>query len=204
MEDLPDQVREENLNIMLAEILSERGLNSLGEVILKKQVKKRDEPDVIIALNGVRIIAEGKKPGNWNSLIKQCTDRIDNGICDICFLVEYSDVNTHKISPTQLQIKEAMIKGKYNMGFITFLDRSNLDKYAGEYPQVEKYENIRIDDLVTFLMNAYTEVVKTDTIGPVVERIKNALQEFAMITGSINIGRLKDVLELRESDKNDD
>ena len=58
-----DEIREENLNIMLAEILSERGLNALGEVILKKTTGSRKQPDVMIILNGVRIIIEGKKPG---------------------------------------------------------------------------------------------------------------------------------------------
>jgi hypothetical protein len=55
-------LREENLNVVLAELLSEKGLKALGEVILRKK-GGRLEPDVLIELNGVRIVIEGKKIG---------------------------------------------------------------------------------------------------------------------------------------------
>jgi len=52
-------VAEENLNVMLAELLAERGLKALGEVILRKE-GRRPQPDVLLELNGIRIIIEGK------------------------------------------------------------------------------------------------------------------------------------------------
>jgi hypothetical protein len=67
--------REENLNVTLAELLTERGLKALGELILRKR-KGRQEPDVLIELNGVRIAIEGKKPGMWVALVEQCKDWI--------------------------------------------------------------------------------------------------------------------------------
>lgn len=199
-----DEIREENLNIMLAEILSERGLNALGEVILKKTTGSRKQPDVMIILNGVRIIIEGKKPGLWPKLVDQCTKRIDNGICDICFLVEYTNVDTNLLSPTQSQVKDAVIKGSFNIGFLTFLDRSNLDRYTDTLPNIEMYKNVRIDDLVTYLMGTYTEVVRTDAITPVVNKIKAALLSFSSIASDIDINRLREVLELREGDNSDE
>ena len=199
-----DEVREENLNIMLAEILSERGLNALGEVILKKTSGARKQPDVMIILNGVRIIIEGKKPGQWLKLVNQCKERIDNGICDICFLVEYASVDTNLLSPTQSQIKEAVTNGLFNIAFLTFLDRSNLDKYSDIIPNLEKYENVTMDDLITYLMVTYTEVVRTDAISPTVNKIKDALLSFSSIASDLDINRLREVLELREGDNNDE
>jgi len=68
-------IREENLNVTLAELLAERGLKALGEVILRKR-GGRPEPDVLVELNGVRIVLEGKKPGMWNVLVANCQDRL--------------------------------------------------------------------------------------------------------------------------------
>ncbi|RLG98917.1 hypothetical protein DRO19_03660, partial [Candidatus Bathyarchaeota archaeon] len=74
-------LREESFNVILAELLTERGLRALGEVILRKR-RRRPEPDVLIELNGVRIVIEGKKPGMWESLVKQCEKRLDDNVCD--------------------------------------------------------------------------------------------------------------------------
>jgi hypothetical protein len=88
------EVGEENLNVMLAELLADKGLRALGEVILRKS-RGRPEPDVLIDLNGVRIVIEGKKPGMWNELVRQCEERLDDNVCDLCVMVEY--VNFEKL-----------------------------------------------------------------------------------------------------------
>jgi len=72
-------LREENLNVVLAELLAERGLNALGEVILKKR-GRRTEPDVLLLLNGVRIVVEGKKPGMWDQLVSKRVERVDDNV----------------------------------------------------------------------------------------------------------------------------
>lgn len=85
--------REENLNVMLAELLAERGLRALGELVLRRG-GKRPEPDVLIELNGVRIVVGGKKPGAWNDLVRQCEERLDNNVCDLRVMVEYSNIKS--------------------------------------------------------------------------------------------------------------
>ncbi|MBS7612212.1 hypothetical protein KEJ27_08455 [Candidatus Bathyarchaeota archaeon] len=54
-----ESIREENFNVVLAELLTERGLKALGKVVLRRR-GGRLEPDVLIELNGVRIVIEGK------------------------------------------------------------------------------------------------------------------------------------------------
>jgi len=73
-------LREENLNVVLAELLAERGVNALGEVILKKR-GRRTEPDVLLLLNGVRIVVEVKKPGMWDQLVSKRVERVDDNVC---------------------------------------------------------------------------------------------------------------------------
>jgi len=191
-------LREESFNVILAELLTERGLRALGEVILRKR-RRRPEPDVLIELNGVRIVIEGKKPGMWESLVKQCEKRLDDNVCDLCVMVEYADVKLDTLMPSQLDVKNALLRGKFNVGFLSYVDRVGLDKWLGITRKLEKYAGVSFNDLLTYLMSAYSRVVKEDIIGPVIERMSEVLDEFAeRVSTEVNVERLKEVLELKE------
>jgi hypothetical protein len=206
-------VAEENLNVMLAELLAERGLKALGEVILRKE-GRRPQPDVLLELNGIRIIIEGKKqkPGIWDELIKRCIERIDNGVCDLCVMVEYANIeleNQRKLLPDQKDIKNALLKGRFNVGFMSYIDRIGLDRWVSGLPKIERYperyENISFDELVVHIMSAYSKIVTEDIIDPVIRRINDVLYDFATSVSSIiNVERLKEVLELREEREESD
>jgi hypothetical protein len=190
-------LREENLNVVLAELLAERGLKALGEVVLRKK-GGRPEPDVLIDLNGVRIVIEGKKPGMWDTLVEQCKERLDNNVCDLCVMVEYADIKLRKLVPDQLDVREALLRGRLNVGFLSYVDRAGLDKWTGATPKPEKYENVSFDELLTYLMGTYSRVVREDIIGPVIKRMNEVLDEFAVkVSTAINVERLREVLELR-------
>jgi len=194
------EVSEETLNVMLADLLAERGLRALGEVILRKR-RGRLEPDVLIDLNGVRIVIEGKKPGMWNGLIRQCEERLDDNVCDLCVMVEYVDIDrlNERIHPDQSHIRKFLLDGVYNVGFMSYIDRVGLDKWLGIPVKHEKYENVGFDDLLAYLMGAYNRVVGEDVLGPVIGKMKEVLNEFAKeIATMVNTERLKEVLELRE------
>jgi len=192
--------REENLNVVLAELLAERGLNALGEVILKKR-GKRTEPDVLLLLNGVRIVIEGKKLGMWGQLVSKCVERVDDNVCDLCVMVEYADIRSEKLTLTQSDIKQMLLKSRFNIGFVSYLDRATLGKPSS---QPEKYENVSFDDLITYLMAAYNRVVREDIIEPVVRRMDEVLSEFASKAAPlVDLERLKEALELREKEGED-
>jgi len=186
---------------MLAELLTERGLKALGEVILRKK-RGRSEPDVLIELNGVRIIVEGKKPGMWATLVEQCKERLDNNVCDLCVMVEYSNVKLKKLVPDQLDVKEALLKGRFNVGFLSYVDRAGLDKWMTTAPKPEEYKDVGFDEFLTYLMSVYGRVVREDIIGPVIERMNEVLGEFATkVSTTVNIERLREVLELEEMEE---
>lgn len=197
-------LREENLNVMLAELLAEKKLKALGEVILRKR-GKRLEPDVLIVLNGVRIVIEGKKPGMWNELVQKCQKRLDNNVCDLCVMVEYADIKTEGLSLTQSDIKQALLRSRFNIGFLSYIDRVGLDKWMVARPEPEQYSDVGFDDLFTYLMGAYSRVVREDIIEPVIKRMDEVLKEFASnLSAIINIERLKEVLELRTKEGEED
>jgi len=197
-------VREENLNVTLAELLAEKGLKALGEVILRKK-GARPEPDVLIELNGVRIVLEGKKPGMWDTLVANCQDRLDNNMCDLCVMVEYADYKVKKLLPNQADVKESLLRSQFNIGFLSYIDRAGLDKWTGIPSKPEQYKDVGFDDLLTYLMSAYSRVVSVDIIDPVIKKMNEVLGDFAVeMSIAVNVERLKDVLELKETEEKED
>ncbi|MDW8023649.1 MAG: hypothetical protein RMJ15_07945 [Nitrososphaerota archaeon] len=192
---------EENLNVLLAELLAERGLKALGEVVLRRK-GGRPEPDVLIELNGVRIVVEGKKPGMWDALVEQCAKRLDDNVCDLCVMVEYADIKLRKLVPNQLDVKEALLRGRFNVGFLSYVDRAGLERWTGVASKPEKYVDVSFDELLTYLMRVYGRVVREDVIGPVIKKMNEVLDEFAKkVSTLVDAERLKEVLELKETDK---
>lgn len=193
-------IREENLNVMLAELLSERGLKALGEVIIKNKGRS-SMPDVHLMINGVRIIIEGRKPSKWEELKKKCIQRLDNNICDLCIMVEYLYIPIESLEPTQLEIKKALLKATYKVGIMTYVERVGLERWLNipTRGDIEVYDNVRFDELLTYTMLAYDKLVREDVLGPVISRIESVLNNIAREVGErINVNRLKKVLELRE------
>src|SRR5437879_1903166 len=90
----PSDVREEVLNVVLAEHLQARGLLSLPETIVASiATRGRRLPDVTIAdLFGVRIVIEGKLDRDGASreaLLQFARTRVEEGISPICLAVLY-------------------------------------------------------------------------------------------------------------------
>ena len=196
-----EKVREESLNIMLAELLAESGLKAIGEVVVK--VFEKRMPDVLLDINGIRIIIEGKYPGKRSSLYNAANQRIDEGLCDVVMMVEYASLSypsTFEI--TQLHIKEALKSAKFNVGFVTYLDRINAEKWSQEEKKSvnEFYENVEFTDLVAHLMSAYEYIVSEPFLDKVIERFERQIFSFAekVATSGINIERLKRALELKK------
>jgi len=197
-------LREENLNVVLAGLLAEKGLKALGEVILRQRGRKQ-EPDVLILLNGVRIVIEGKKPGKWDELVQQCQDRLDSNVCDLCVMVEYASMGTGSLSLTQSDVRRALLDGRFNVGFLSYIDRAGLAKWVGAPSKPEQYMDVGFDDLLTYLMSTYSKVVREDIVDPAVKRMDEVLGEFAdSLSTEVNVSRLKEVLEIGEKEGEED
>ncbi|MBS7615115.1 hypothetical protein KEJ18_05230 [Candidatus Bathyarchaeota archaeon] len=65
--------------------------------------------------------------------------------------------------------------------------------------------DVGFDDLLTYLMSVYSRVVSTDIINPVIKKMNEVLTDFATkLSSTVNIDRLKDVLELKETGEEGD
>jgi hypothetical protein len=99
-------VREEVLNIVLAELLSERGLLSVPETVRRSRGGRR-LPDVLVAdLHGVRVVIEGRVGESGPvraSLTRDATARVEEGIAPICLAVAYPSDLRRVTSTAQLR-----------------------------------------------------------------------------------------------------
>ncbi len=160
--------------------------------------------DIIIDLNGIFLLIEGKYPGHREELKRQAVQRIDEGLCDIVVMVEYAKLNiSSTLLPTQKEIKEALRNGKFNVGFITFIERVGLEKWLRGGKKIatsQFYENIDFKDLLAYILTVYDYVVREDVIGPVVSKLENSVLLFAerVLRSGVNVERVKRALELEE------
>ncbi|MCW4037868.1 MAG: hypothetical protein NWF13_03930 [Candidatus Bathyarchaeota archaeon] len=153
------RIREENLNVMLAELLSEYCLKAVGEVIIRRKMS-----DVLLNLNGVRIIIEGKNVGHREELYTNACRRIGSGLCDAVVMVEVVKLAPEKqiqLHISQKLIKQALKSGTFHVGFVTYVDRVGLGRWI---PRMRKkpefYENVDFQKLVAYLMITYDALVK--------------------------------------------
>jgi len=88
-------VREEVVNVALAELLEQRGLLSIPETIRRSVTKKGDRqlPDIIVAyLLGIRIVIEGRfdsGKASRESLFRDAKERVEQGISPVCLAALY-------------------------------------------------------------------------------------------------------------------
>ena len=193
--DIFSFTREENLNVELARLLAQAGLKVYGEALLSKHVR----PDALLKFNGVTVIIEGKKAGGWNELLKQCRERLESSECDICVMVEYVKVESDSMNLTQEDIASALKHGRFNAGVRTAAD--TLEKWGLIAPNMqEKYENVDFQTLAWTIYQGYTELASHDILGPVIDKIDEAVMQFAKeLEGEADVEHLKSVLELTEN-----
>ncbi len=177
----PIGITEPTLNVILSQLLRRRGLNALGEVIIHGKGKK---PDVLLTVNGVRIIIEGKFEASWaaTALEKQCLERIEEGLCEICVGVQYPKFVSETLIPDQKQLEGQLIKAKLQ-AYVAWLSS----------PQVKDigWNQVSIAQLADLITSSYTTLVTEDILGEAINSLSLALQNAAdKLTASVELGLL--------------
>lgn len=174
----------------LAELLQKHELQSLGEAHIHRKAKGiGKKPDVLITVNGIKVILEGKfdQPGIGQILEKQCVERIEDGICEICVGVIYGQMMTKTFAPTMKEVKDILKKAKYqaNVYSIAAVDfvQNTFDNISRRLPLGVKesgWQEVELDGLCSLVSASYTAVISEDILGKAVESFANALQNAAV------------------------
>ncbi|RJS88710.1 hypothetical protein CW700_06995 [Candidatus Bathyarchaeota archaeon] len=161
-------VGEETLNVVLAQLLLKRGLKTLGEARIPGLGLRK--PDILILVNGVKVILEGKyrRSGARRELEEKCRERIDEGLCEICISVEYPFSFEGFLHPTMEDVERVLLK----RGVV-----ANIAWISAEGIKTSGWVSAKIDDLATLVRSSYTSIVSEDLLGRAVMSLDASLKE---------------------------
>jgi hypothetical protein len=160
--------REEVLNVVLAELLEQRGLLSLPETI-RTALKKKSLPDITLA--GARIIIEGRTntgASTPKSLLKDSKARVEQGLTPICLAVMY---------PPSLANSASLPKLKADMSKAELTVRVISESEDGEWVKVT------IDGLTDILRRSYELLVTEDVVTRTVLELETAIDSSSRTLG---------------------
>lgn len=181
-------ITEPTLNVALADLLRQHELMALGEAIIHRTAKGvGKKPDVLITVNGIKVILEGKfeSSGIETVLEKQCVERIDDGLCEICIGIIYTKVVYTTLAPTMKEVEEKLKKSKFK-ALVVYLAPSEVQlKFADMEAQLpigvskNGWHTVDLEELCDLVRASYTTVVSEDMLGKAVNSFATALQNGA-------------------------
>ena len=180
---LPSRQREEVLNVVMAECISERGMAATPENIITISSRRRAMPDVIIVFRGLRCIIEGKMGDAQNAhrqVADDISDRIVNGIGHIAIGVVY---------PVHLrEVIFANLPDAITSATLDFLVWSEAG--SGEWKKGI------LDTILDELRRVYDILVRDDVLERSVERLQLGMQnlENVLFSNKTACIRLADTL----------
>jgi hypothetical protein len=185
--------RQEVLNVLLAQLLGERGVAAVPETILTYGVnRQRGMPDVLVEFQGLRVAIEGEVEAATaqDKALESARDRVENAIAHIGVAVVY---------PGHLrQLVFATAKAD--------LASSNLQIAIVTESGATGFVQGNVDYLERALRGAFEQLVREDVVVQAVQEIDAAVERFASAVTftSGNVSRLADILGIRELDESPD
>jgi hypothetical protein len=161
-------VREEVVNVVLAEVLEQRGLLSIPETIRRsvKSGNDRQLPDItIFDLLGIRMVIEGRfdrGKHSRDSLLIDAKERVEQGISPLCLAVLY---------PKELRSVESMPKLRKNLKQSTFELRVVSESGDGEWAEGT------VDDIAEALKHSYELIISDDVVASAVQTLEGSIDQ---------------------------
>jgi hypothetical protein len=181
--------REEVFNVVLAQLLHERGVVSAPEKVLRRVARERQRrmPDVIVTFQGLRTIIEGKvedQPGAGDTVLQQAKERVEEGISHIGIALLY---------PACLrQVAFEDLKGE--------LARAALRMAVYSEAGGTGWREGDLDQLAELLRRTYGELVKEDVVAHAAAALREGVDAFgeALLGAPGSVERAAEALGIRE------
>lgn len=183
-----DAYRQEVFNVLLAQLLQERGVITAPESIIKLGFKKvRRMPDVIVNFHGLRTAIEGEI-GNQPDAEKKALDsarrRVEEGIAHIGVAIVYPG-RLGKVAFVRL--KSELAVSKLHIAILT---------ESGETGFTEG----DVDYLESALRHTFDQLVREDVVAAAVVILGEGINKFnrVVVDNEGVVGRMAQILGIRE------
>lgn len=179
--------RQEVLNVVLAQLLHERGIVAAPENIIKKIGKTRKLPDVIVDYLGLRTMIEGEvadQPKAKEKALNAALKRVKDGIAHIGVAVVYPATLRH----TEFDnLSRAMANSELQ---IAISSEANEPIYA----------SYKVADIEGILRHTLNQLIQEDIVADAVTKIDAAIERFAtaLMTQKGSLYRVLQALDIQE------
>jgi len=203
-------VRQEVLNVLLAQLLEERGLIAAPEQIRGFRGQARQMPDVLVDFQGLRLAIEGefatRSRGGWDAAERRASQaalrRVEQGIAHIGVALIYPGrLRTLAFS----KLKEELSQTSLHFAIITESVQQQLSLFPEGDTKVPFAEG-NVEALVEAIRRAYEPLVQDEVLEQAVARIEASMERFIAALGAQPAAteRFKEALEVRELPKEEE
>lgn len=152
---------EETINVHLATLLADRGLDAAAETI---QTGAR--PDVLVLLGGLKLVIEGRSEKRRESLMRDASERVAEGLADIAIGLLYPHSLYSARSMTDLSRK---IESAGYDGAIFYFGREGIES--------SPFEGASLDELVQTINAVFRLKVRNDVVREHVANLQSTLED---------------------------
>jgi hypothetical protein len=202
--------REEVFNILIAQLMHQRGIVAAPEQILSHDLNySKAMPDVMVQYNGLRTIIEGrfaKTKAAQTALLKKTRERVQKGIGHLGIAIIYPDY--FRSIPFD-QLPTEMATYHYQFAIVSEIEDVQLAISMLDFPKPEeiylpaKWFSGDLDGLGDLLRRTYDRLLKEDVVKRAADNIRLGIANFSTIilSSSGSVKRCANVLGIRPSDK---
>jgi hypothetical protein len=170
---VPSRFRQEVLNVLLAQLLAERGVVAAPEsVITAPATKSKNMPDVIVAYQGLRTCIEGEigyRKQARQLALESVKSRVEKNIATIGVAVVY---------PKELRSGDDIVSLK------VALSEASLEISVVTEAGPTDFVRGNVDVLERILRDAFDHLVQEDVVARSVALIDGAIERFAGVMSS--------------------
>lgn len=188
--------RQEVFNVLLAQLLQERGIASAPESVVRAgPTRERRMPDVVVTFDGLRTAIEGEvddQPDCEERAAASARSRVTEGIAHIGVAVVYPSELRQVPFP---KLKPALAASRLRLSVMT----------ESEEPTAQ-FAEASLDDLGNALRRTFDQLVKEDAVSQAASLIEVGIEQFAdaMVAHHAELDRLGKALDIHEVSLDDE
>ena len=160
MADGNHKFREEVVNVQLATILASKGLDANAETVVRGRL-----PDILINLEGIKLMLEGRTSSQQASLMRDARKRIEEGLADISMAIVYPEGLGYASSMAQLK---AQIESSRYLGTVFYLDSIGLASVP--------FADASLDEIVQTINTVYRLRIQNDIVRDQVKNLDDTIE----------------------------